>query len=167
MLVFTSKQSLEITYEENKKATANKHIFATLCIIPLYNHYNIRNKMRHLYKGVKKTRRLLPPDNVAYVLILRGLRLDGELRSRRVYINRDLNVLNNRTILIDGKRIFLKEWYDKEVIFIQDFCNENGKRLSFQQFYSLNGIRTNFLRYMGIPIKNLVKFRDVYLKNKS
>ena len=40
--------------------------------------------MRHLDKGVKKTRGLLRPDNVAFVLRLRGLRLDGGLRSRRV-----------------------------------------------------------------------------------
>ena len=48
MLVFASKQSLEITYEENQKVRANRHIFAIECIIPLYNHYNRRTKMRHL-----------------------------------------------------------------------------------------------------------------------
>ena len=82
-----------------------------------------------------------------------------------IYYNQDREYIiwNNKSILIDGKSIFWKNWYDKGVIYIHDFINTNGEWLTFKAFCNKFEIRTNFLRYLGIlsAIKQAAKALDV------
>ena len=59
-------------------------------------------------------------------------------------------IWKNKHITIDGKSIYWKDWYENDVIFIQDFMNKNGTWMSFNQFSNNYNIRTNFLKHLGI-----------------
>lgn len=41
---------------------------------------------------------------------------------------------NNRTILAGRKSIFLQDWYDKNIIFVNDLLDANGELLIFSAF---------------------------------
>ena len=51
---------------------------------------------------------------------------------------------NNSLIRIGNKTIFLKEWYEKGVVYIHDLLDDAGAWLSFDQFQIKYNIRTNF-----------------------
>ena len=74
-------------------------------------------------------------------------------------------IWNNRSMLIQNKSIYLKEWVEKGVIFVQDLINEDGSWMSFTQFTNKYNIRTNFLRYMGMinAIKSYLNVVDIDL----
>ena len=57
---------------------------------------------------------------------------------------------NNRLIKVENKSLFLKNWYEKGIVYIHDLLNEEGTWLSYDQFQNKFKIRTNFLRYLGI-----------------
>ena len=59
-------------------------------------------------------------------------------------------IWNNKSILIDGKSIYFREWHTKGVTYIQDLLNRDGTWMSFQQFSNNYKIKTNFLRYLGV-----------------
>ena len=70
---------------------------------------------------------------------------------------------NNSLIRIGNKTIFLKDWYEKGVMYIHDILNDAGAWLSFDQFQIKYDIRTKFLRCFGIinSVKNAVnKYPD-------
>ena len=46
----------------------------------------------------------------------------------------DLVLFNNKEILIEGKTFFLKNWYQKRVVCIQDLLNNDGHLLSSHEF---------------------------------
>ena len=77
-------------------------------------------------------------------------------------------IWNNRNILVEGKSIFFREWYEKGVVFLSDLCDENGAWLSFDTFCNTYNVRTNFLRYLGVisAAKNAAKLIDVDLSQK-
>ena len=58
-------------------------------------------------------------------------------------------IWNNGNILVDGKSIFFREWYEKGVVFLNNLCDENGVWLSFDTFCNTYNVRINFLRYLG------------------
>ena len=43
-------------------------------------------------------------------------------------------IWNNRKILINGKSVFYKRWFDHNIIRIQDLYQEDDKFLSFKRF---------------------------------
>ena len=53
-------------------------------------------------------------------------------------------IWDNKYIQVGGKSIFWKEWYEKGIIYIHDFCNLNGEWMTFQEFCSKYNIRTIF-----------------------
>ena len=59
-------------------------------------------------------------------------------------------IWNNKNILLEGKSIFWQTWFDKGIIFIHDFINPDGTWMSYKEFNQKYGLRTNFLRYLGI-----------------
>ena len=59
-------------------------------------------------------------------------------------------IWNNKSILIDGKSIYFREWHTKGVTYIQDLLNRDETWMSFQQFSNNYKIKTNFLRYLGV-----------------
>ena len=59
-------------------------------------------------------------------------------------------LFNNREILIDGKPLFIQEWFSKGVIFISDLLDEQGQLLSYQAFKAKYKCKTNFLNYYQV-----------------
>ena len=59
-------------------------------------------------------------------------------------------IWNNKSIIIDGKSIYFREWHTKGVTYIQDLVNRDETWMSFQQFSNNYKIKTNFLRYLGV-----------------
>ena len=43
-------------------------------------------------------------------------------------------IWNNKNIIIDGKSVFWKDWFENGVVYIHDLINENGIGMSFNQF---------------------------------
>ena len=72
-------------------------------------------------------------------------------------------IWNNRSILVENKSIFLNDWAERGVIFVQDLLNQNGSWMSFGEFTDKYNIRTNFLRYMGVisAIKAYLNIQDI------
>jgi len=42
-------------------------------------------------------------------------------------------LFNNKEILVGGKRIFIREWFNNNILFIQDLLNSNGQFMSYQE----------------------------------
>ena len=47
---------------------------------------------------------------------------------------------------MDGKPIFLSEWFRKGLLSINDLLNESGNVLTFQEFRDKYSCKSNFLR---------------------
>ena len=80
-------------------------------------------------------------------------------------------LFNNKEILVGGKRVFIKEWFDRNILTIQDLLNSNGRLLSFQEFINKYDYIRNFLRFYqvisGIPKYLVTKARNTEpLENK-
>ena len=59
----------------------------------------------------------------------------------------ELILFNNKDILVDGKPIFLNEWFKKDILSINDLWNESGNVLTFHEFRDKYSCKSNFLRY--------------------
>ena len=62
----------------------------------------------------------------------------------------DIILFNNKDILVDGKPIFIREWFNKGIHTIQELLNENGQYLTFQDFQIKYHCKTNFLQFYQI-----------------
>ena len=51
---------------------------------------------------------------------------------------------------MDGKPIFLSEWFKKGVLTINDLLNESGNFLSFQEFLEKYSCESNLLQYYQV-----------------
>jgi len=83
----------------------------------------------------------------------------------------ELVLFNNKDILVDGKPIFLNEWFKKGILSINDLWNESGNFLTFHKFCDKYSCESNFLQYYqvvsAIPerLRSLAKCSDII--NKS
>ena len=62
----------------------------------------------------------------------------------------DMVLFNNKEILVGGKPVFIKEWFDRHILSIQDLLNSNGQLLSFQEFINKYNCNTNFLQFYQV-----------------
>ena len=62
----------------------------------------------------------------------------------------ELILFKNKDILVDGKPIFLSEWFRKGILSINDLLNESGNVLTFQEFHDKNSCESNFLQYYQV-----------------
>ena len=62
----------------------------------------------------------------------------------------ELILFNNKDILVDGKPIFLSEWFRKGILSINDLLNESGDVLTFQEFRDKYSCKSNFLQYYQV-----------------
>ena len=62
----------------------------------------------------------------------------------------DMVLFNNKEILVGGKPVFIKEWFDCNILCIQDLLNSNGQLLSFQEFINKYDCTTNFLQFYQV-----------------
>ena len=65
---------------------------------------------------------------------------------------------NNKDILVEGKPIFISEWFRKGIVSINELLNETGNVLTLQEFRE--NIPVNSIFYS--IIKLLVLFRNAY-----
>ena len=59
-------------------------------------------------------------------------------------------MFNNKDILVDGKPIFLSEWFRKGIVSINELLNETGNVLTFQEFRDKYSCESNFLQYYHV-----------------
>ena len=62
----------------------------------------------------------------------------------------DLILLNNKEILIEGKPLFLRDWFNKGILSIQDLLDDAGNILSYQEFNNKYSCKSNFLQYYQV-----------------
>jgi len=62
----------------------------------------------------------------------------------------DTILFNNKEILVDGKPLFMREWFIKGIHTIQQLFNENVQYLTFQEFQAKYHCNTNFLQFYQI-----------------
>ena len=76
----------------------------------------------------------------------------------------DMVLFNNKEILVGGKPVFIKEWFDCNILFIQDLLNSKGQLLSFREFINKYDCSTNFLQFYqvtsAIPKYSVTKARN-------
>ena len=59
-------------------------------------------------------------------------------------------MFNNKDILVNGKPIFLSEWFRKGILSINDLLNESGNVLTLQEFRDKYSCKSNFLQYYQV-----------------
>ena len=74
-----------------------------------------------------------------------------ELKNRYSYDGmEDMVLFNNKEILVEGKPVFIKEWFDRNILSIQDLLNSNGQLLPFQEFIKKYDCNTDFLQFYQV-----------------
>ena len=75
----------------------------------------------------------------------------------------------NKDIKIDGKSIYIKQWFQKGIAHINDLITEDGNFLSLEKLQDLYKVRTNFLTYHGIvaAIKRDIGIKGIESKNHN
>ena len=61
-----------------------------------------------------------------------------------------INVWNNINIKINESPVFYRRKYERNINFIQDLLNPEGKVLSYAQFQNKYGVQCHFLEFLGI-----------------
>ena len=59
-------------------------------------------------------------------------------------------LFNNKEILVGGKPIFISEWFNSNILFIQDLLNSNGQFMTYQEFTNKFPCKTNFLQFYQV-----------------
>ena len=62
----------------------------------------------------------------------------------------DIILFNNKEILVDSKTIFIREWFKKGILSIQDLLDNTGQPMSYQEFTNKHFCKTNFLQYYQV-----------------
>ena len=62
----------------------------------------------------------------------------------------DLILFNNKEVLIEGKPLFLRDWFNKGILSIQDLLDDAGNILSYQEFNNKCSCKSNFLQYYQV-----------------
>ena len=70
-----------------------------------------------------------------------------------------INLWNNSKIKINNVPVFYRRWYNKNIIFIKDLVNQDGRFLSHDVFQNKYDIQCNFLEFLGIKtvVENYVR----------
>jgi hypothetical protein len=59
-------------------------------------------------------------------------------------------LFNKKEILVGGKPVFIREWFNSNILSIQGLLNSNGQLLSFQEFKNKCACKTNFLQFYQV-----------------
>ena len=62
----------------------------------------------------------------------------------------DLILFNNKEILVEGKPLFLRDWFNKGILSIQDLLDDAGNIMSYQEFNNKYSCKSNFLLYYQV-----------------
>ena len=52
--------------------------------------------------------------------------------------------------MIGEKHIFKKTWFDKKICLINDLLDFRGNLYTYNEFITINDVKTNFLEYHGV-----------------
>ena len=75
----------------------------------------------------------------------------NELKSLYSYDGmQDMVLFNNKEILVGEKPVFIKQWFDRNILSIQDLLSSSGQLLSFQEFINKYDCNTNFLQFYQV-----------------
>ena len=76
-----------------------------------------------------------------------------------------ISIWENSNIKINGMPVFYQRWYDRNIIFIKDLLNSEGKLLSFEQFQNKYDLRCHFLQFLGIKtaVGNYIRQLEINL----
>lgn len=74
-----------------------------------------------------------------------------DLRSNFVDpLKREFILWNNKDIHIENQSFYWKTWFSKNIVFVQDLLNSQGKFLSIEEFREKYNLNLNFLQYCQI-----------------
>ena len=59
-------------------------------------------------------------------------------------------LFNNKDILIGDRSFFYRSWMNKNVFLVQDLLGDDGKVLSYSEFFGKFRLNGNFLQYMQV-----------------
>ena len=80
-------------------------------------------------------------------------------------------LFNNKEILVDSKTFFIREWFKKGILSIQDLLHNTGQPMTYQEFMNKYSCKTNFLQYYqvisAIPKHLLAKAKSTKPINKE
>jgi len=62
----------------------------------------------------------------------------------------NLVLFDNKEILVGGRPVFIKEWFDSNILPIRDLLNSDGQLLSFQEFKNKYDCNMNFLQFYQV-----------------
>ena len=96
--------------------------------------------------------RTLQADNLSsfYLEVLKEWKITKDcMRTGTSSISEEI-IWNNRNILINGKPLFNKSWFDKNILKIKDLLQHDGNFLSFKNFCDKFKLKTPFTFYFGI-----------------
>ena len=78
----------------------------------------------------------------------------------------DIILFNNKEILVEGKPLFIREWFNKGVISIQDLLNDFGCIMSYVEFKNKYSCQSNFLQYYQV-ISAILKYLLTKAENNN
>ena len=62
----------------------------------------------------------------------------------------ELILFNDKDILINGRTIFYRDWFDRGIYLVRDLLKSDGKFLSYTEFVQKYDLRCNFLIYFQV-----------------
>ena len=71
------------------------------------------------------------------------------MRSETVCVHEEI-IWNNQKILLNGKPLFYKSWFEKNIIRVSDLLQKDGKFLSFKNFCNKYKLKIPFTVYFGL-----------------
>ena len=85
-----------------------------------------------------------------YLDVLKQWQITKDCMRRETVCVHEEIIWNNRKILINGKPLFYKSWFEKNIIRVSDFLQKDGKFLSFKNFCNKYKLKIPFTLYFGL-----------------
>ena len=75
-------------------------------------------------------------------------------------------IWNNRNIMIEGKPLFYKCWFENNIIHVEDLLDNNGNFLSFNHFSKQYQLKTPVTLYFGLISSIPSQWKSEIVKQK-
>ena len=85
-----------------------------------------------------------------YLDVLKQWQITKDCMRRETVCVHEEIIWNNRKILINGKPLFYKSWFEKNIIRVSDLLQKDGKFLSFKNFCNKYKLKIHFTLYFGL-----------------
>ena len=76
-------------------------------------------------------------------------------------------IYDNKNIMIGGKHIFQKTWFDKKICLKSDLLDFRGNFYTYNEFITIYDVKTNFLEYHEVlaAVKHWLQRADIPFLN--